>query len=377
MYNYLLGLGHAEGWEMLSDKVGNLYAVKGKAESYPCAVAHMDTVHRIEKGGILPIVVQGKIFGLNPQTMRQTGIGGDDKCGIWAALHCMRALPVCKAVFFVDEENGCRGSGSCDLTFFKDCRYILQADRRGNNDFVNRISGGDLSSDEFQEAVALIIKRFGYRHSWGAMTDVMQLRDDNVGISAANMSAGYHNPHSDDEYIVVEELSRVCEMMEIIFREVTDTYPYTYVPKPVAFVPAGKAGGGGYGHVADKDDPFYVPWPDDATPADGGVPEHSGSTWKPVHCSFCSAKVYRNDLIEEDPPVCIDCALFKEEHGFYPVSDIGGMWRRLQGLQGKFGGKRKRKKWKGIKGGNGTHKHSAIEKIAHHQPMPPTPPAAK
>lgn len=352
MYNHLLGVGNAAGWKMLSDNLGNLYAVKGEAETYPCVVAHMDTVHRIEKGGILPLAIGGKIFGMNPDTMRQTGIGGDDKCGIWAALHCLRVLPACKAAFFVDEESGCKGSRGCDLAFFDDCRFVLQADRRGNNDFVNRISDDPLSSDAFQEAVVPIMRDFGYTFSWGAMTDVMALRDRAVGVSVANMSAGYHNPHSDAEHIVYSELEAVCKMMERICLEVTATFRY-FAPPPKKYDYKSKSKGGGSNGNSSH---WWDHLPGTAgTEAhgdqQGSFPDYEGSKYKMVQCHYCSIPVPSDELIEESPPVCIDCALHKEEHGIYPVSPVGKMWQKLMGKK-KFKGKKKRKN-RGVQGDGG------------------------
>jgi hypothetical protein len=45
------------------------------------------------------------------------------------------------------------------------------------------------------------------------MTDVLALRDNGVGVSVANMSAGYYNPHQACEYIVLADLERVCALM--------------------------------------------------------------------------------------------------------------------------------------------------------------------
>jgi hypothetical protein len=214
--------------EVLRDKRGNLYVIKGVSETYPCIVAHMDTVHAIhEKGAIVPVVINGCVTGMNPATMEQTGIGGDDKCGIYAAIRCLEKLPACKAVFFVDEEIGCVGSGDCDISFFADCRFVLQADRRGNEDWVTDISG-PLGSGAFQDAVAPILKRYGYKPCGGMMSDVMALRDSKVGISVANMSAAYYNPHSACEFIHIQSLSNVIGMMLEICRKLTEPYPFVY-----------------------------------------------------------------------------------------------------------------------------------------------------
>lgn len=227
---HLIGVADAhEDWEWEQDKAGNLYLTKGEGP-YPCVVSHMDTVHAITGNGIAVVRLGDRLTGLDPVTMVQTGIGGDDKCGIYAALHLMKTLPSCKAVFFVDEEIGCVGSWNCDLSFFKDCKYVLQADRRGNSDFVDDISG-PLTSHRFDQDVAPILKRFGYKPCCGMMTDVEALRDQQVGVSVCNMSAGYYNPHQDCEYIDLVDLENVVRLMLAICQEMTEVYPFTWKPK--------------------------------------------------------------------------------------------------------------------------------------------------
>lgn len=321
MYEHIMEVGNRNGWLMQNDKLGNIYATKGMSESYPCVVAHTDTVHHIENGGIKAVVVEGNITGVNPLTMRQTGIGGDDKCGIWAAFHCMNALPYCKSAFFVDEESGCKGSRGCDLSFFDDCRFILQADRRGNSDFVTDIFG-PLSSQDFLVAVDAIGGARGYKSSDGVSTDVAALRDRQVGISVANMSAGYHNPHRDSEYINIMDLLNVCAMMEEICLKVTDKFPFVYV-RPPYVKPAVIASSNGYSHQPFPDhDPHRTDW------EEFGLEE----------CAYCGTLTRELDLMETDPnPVCIDCALVKEESGVYPVRTQGSFWRRLVDWEGKKG----------------------------------------
>ena len=225
MQAFLLAFAANNKLNVREDLAGNIYMIKGASQTYPCAVAHMDTVHRITKGGIEPVVVNGLVTGMNPLTMEQTGIGGDDKCGIYAALICLQTLPEMKAAFFVDEECGCDGSNNCDLEFFKDCRYILQADRRGKEDWVKDISG-PLGSKAFQKAVRPIYQKYGYKPCSGMMTDVMELRDRKVGVSVANMSAGYYSPHMDCEFISLKSLDNVINMMVDIFTNVTDVFPF-------------------------------------------------------------------------------------------------------------------------------------------------------
>ncbi len=231
MQAYLWDYVEDRGWSITCDNMGNLYIVKGTAENYPCIVAHMDTVHNIHKfGSIHPVIVnETKITGINPVTMRQTGIGGDDKCGIYAALECLNHLDYCKVVFFVDEEIGCVGSYRCDLDLFSNVRFILQADRRGNSDFVNDICG-PISSKEFQRAVFGYMQKYGFEFTMGMMTDVMALSQQDVGVSCANISAGYYNPHQDHEYIEMRDLLNTTNMMLQICEELHDVYSFIQPP---------------------------------------------------------------------------------------------------------------------------------------------------
>lgn len=213
------------------DKFGNLFAVKGNADSFPCYAAHLDTVHEIHGHGIVLVKLGEKITGLNPHTMQQTGIGGDDKCGIYAALQCLETIPACKAVFFADEEIGCQGAGDCDLDWFADCRFVISADRRGNADFVTDISG-PLSSKRFLKDVAPILKRHGYKHSQGAMADVMALRNRKIGISAANISAGYYCPHTSGEYIDCTHLDTAVQLMLDVGQDLVKRYTFIAPERP-------------------------------------------------------------------------------------------------------------------------------------------------
>lgn len=230
MQAFLAAHCDAMGYAYYLDMPGNLYVTKGNAVTYPVIASHMDTVHPIEDGGIRPVEIDGAITGINPITMQQTGIGGDDKCGIYAALRCLAELPECKAAFFVDEETGCEGSHQADLTFFSDARYVLQADRRGNSDFVSDING-PLASKAFAKAVRPHLRKHGYAPCSGAMTDVEALRNTGVGVSVANLSAGYYEPHRTHEYIDISDLETAVCLMLAICRGLEDTYPYT-PPRP-------------------------------------------------------------------------------------------------------------------------------------------------
>lgn len=209
---------------------GNIYITRGDAAEYPCMVAHMDTVHDIVED-LYPLEFNGMITGFNRVTMEQTGIGGDDKVGIYIALECLREFDNIKVAFFRDEEVGCDGSYLADMTFFTDCRFVLQCDRRGNSDFITNASGTELSSKHFQDSLYPIIHSYGYKFGYGMMTDVMALKENGIECSVANISCGYYNPHTPQEYVDVFDVENCLAMCKTVILYCTDMYTHKYKPK--------------------------------------------------------------------------------------------------------------------------------------------------
>lgn len=209
----------------------NIYITKGKADLYPCFVAHTDTVHKIIKDARMRLNViehNDCLFAID-NDCSQVGIGGDDKVGIYIALRMLERLPNCKVALFHSEEIGCIGSRSADVSFFADCMFALQADRRGYGDWITQIGGADISSKEFQSAVKPIISKFKYKFTSGAMTDVEALSQKGIGICCANVSCGYYRPHTDSEYVVMKEVDKVEQMFYAIATKLEKKkYAHTY-----------------------------------------------------------------------------------------------------------------------------------------------------
>lgn len=209
------------GVEMVIDKAGNLYATKGKADTYPCIVAHMDQVQKVHSKDFECIETEDIIFGYSRKNKRQEGLGADDKNGIWIALKCLEKYPVLKCVFFVEEETGCNGSKAANLDFFDDCRYVLQCDRKGSDDLITKI-WETLCSEGFVDAVRP--EKFGYAPTEGLLTDVATLKEGGLQVSAVNMSCGYYEPHTDHEIAVKKDLLKCLGFVQHIIEDCTDVY---------------------------------------------------------------------------------------------------------------------------------------------------------
>ena len=212
------------------DKYGNIYVTKGESDTYPTMVCHIDTVHDIQKGKIIAGNIDGNIVAFNATTMEQVGTGGDDKVGIHITLELLKKHSVMKAVFFLDEEVGCIGSAAADFSFFDDSRYVLECDRRGYGDFVNEISGVQLTNKQFENDIKDILFNYDYSLSSGGMTDVQEISLNTKAV-CANMSCGYYLPHTDQEYINIQDVILTFEMCDDIFTRVKKQYTVEGVRK--------------------------------------------------------------------------------------------------------------------------------------------------
>lgn len=135
---------------------------------------------------------------------------------------------VIKCAFFHSEEMGCVGSRQADMDWFKDVGYCFQADRKGNSDFVNSISG-KLFSKAFSKKVNSIITHHGYKESSGGITDVGQLAENGIGVCVANMSCGYYAPHSDEEVVIFDDANNCLTMVDRLIDELgCNKYEYQY-----------------------------------------------------------------------------------------------------------------------------------------------------
>lgn len=92
-------------------------------------VGHLDTVHR-EKPQII-CFSEDRRFVMSPQ-----GIGGDDRCGVFMILQLIQCVN-CHVLFCEDEEIGGQGARAFAKNKVKvKVNYIVEMDRRGDNDAV-------------------------------------------------------------------------------------------------------------------------------------------------------------------------------------------------------------------------------------------------
>lgn len=211
-----------EGVEASHDDMGNLYLTKGKSDTYPCVVAHLDQVQDIHSKDFAVVEGDDVMFGFSRKNKRQEGLGADDKCGIWIAMKCLEHFDEIKVAFFVQEEVGCVGSSSCNMDFFKDVRFVIEPDRRGGSDLITSIGSTEIAGDDFINDTHY--EEFGYHQNNGMLTDVLELATMGIGVSCVNISCGYYEPHTDHEFIVVSELRNALDFTMHIISNCKNVY---------------------------------------------------------------------------------------------------------------------------------------------------------
>ena len=209
--------------EFYIDEFKNVYATKQESPLiapdfyFPCVISHTDTVHEIDTINIaeeyLPNA-QGESklsYKAYNDFGHATGIGGDDKCGVFGCLTLLKELPYLKAAFFVSEETGCHGSKKAKEEFFQNVGYAIQFDAPENWMITEKCFGQILfdRDSEFFNTVDEILtegmdnERMQYMvHPY---TDVYALRGK-FDFSCINFSIGYYNYHTKNEYVVVEDV---------------------------------------------------------------------------------------------------------------------------------------------------------------------------
>jgi hypothetical protein len=177
-------------------------------------VAHLDKVNDIPT--IISTSDAGNVLS-SPQ-----GIGGDDRAGVYM-LFRIGELTGCHLLFCEDEEIGRIGAGKFTRSdIFPAVNYIVELDRRGDNDAVF-YNCANLDFIKF-------IESFDFVEARGSCSDISEVAP-HLDIAAVNISTGYYQEHSTNEYIrldVVEtNIERVAAM---ITSEVTESFAY-YVPR--------------------------------------------------------------------------------------------------------------------------------------------------
>ena len=155
----------------------------------------------------------GMLVGFDEQG-RRTGIGADDKAGVYICLELLERMDNLAVALFAAEEVCCRGAYAADPAFFEKVGYVLEFDAPARG-LVSYTAGGVRlfqNDGEFIQRALPVLDRHGatnwQRHPF---TDVMALRE-RFRFSCMNLSAGYYHWHASDEYLKLADTAAAVEM---------------------------------------------------------------------------------------------------------------------------------------------------------------------
>ena len=222
--------------EYYIDDNENIYATKQESQDlpkdfyFPCVISHTDTVHKIDTINVVEESLpnaQGELkLALKAYNNQgePTGIGGDDKCGVFACLSLLKEMPYLKAAFFVSEETGCHGSKKADPEFFKNVGYAIQFDAPENWMITEKCFGQilfDRDTDFFKACDKVLTEgmvKSDMEYMVHPYTDVYALRSK-FDFACINFSIGYYDYHTANEYVVVEDVFNGIQMGKKMIEE--------------------------------------------------------------------------------------------------------------------------------------------------------------
>jgi putative aminopeptidase FrvX len=233
LINYLMSHFEEMGYDYEKDDLGNLYVTKGVSDYYPLVLAHTDSVHDIVEMEVreeyLPNSQGESKLALKAYTKEDgapTGIGGDDKAGVFICLQLLEKFDVIKAFFPVAEETGCHGSRGAKEEFFKDVGYAIQFDSTENDTMSLSLMGVRLfeQKSEFFNKTRNIILEHGFtewRHH--PYTDTMVLKDK-FNFACLNFAAGYYNYHTSNEYVIIDDVKNSIKLGENVISKLGNSF---------------------------------------------------------------------------------------------------------------------------------------------------------
>jgi hypothetical protein len=175
----------------------------------PLMVAHMDQVQRDPCEKVM--IVKNQIYGFN-KAGKKTGLGADDKNGIWIILKILEAKIPISFIFSACEEAGGKLQTLTSKIKLDKTPYGLIFDRRGNRDIIGSINS--YCEEDLETAIQAIAP--DYKPTNGVFSDCDELSNR---IPCVNLSCGYYNAHSADEYTNLTQLKRALSLAKELIKE--------------------------------------------------------------------------------------------------------------------------------------------------------------
>ncbi len=201
------------GCKVVIDQYDNVIGYKGDKINAPLLIAHTDTVFDNPPWGVY--VINKCMVGFD-DTMKQCGIGADDRAGVAAILQLIPHLDDVTVLFPALEEAGCIGSKNLDIDMIQDSSIAIQIDRRikskTESDAIFHTNGCNICSMEFKDHIKPVLREYGFKLQHGVYTDIGELKLNGLKCSALNLSAGYTREHSSGEILHIPSYERTLNL---------------------------------------------------------------------------------------------------------------------------------------------------------------------
>lgn len=167
-------------------------------------VAHIDTVFDNKPKKII-YNSKLKLFYSN------NGLGADDRAGVSAIINILESGYKPYVLFCNYEEVGAYGAktASENIKIDNKINIIIELDRQGKDDFVT-YNCENTEMDKY-------IENFGFIKSYGSFSDISVLCKK-WGIGGVNLSIGYYDQHTKNEYLKIEEYYNTIKRVKNILK---------------------------------------------------------------------------------------------------------------------------------------------------------------
>lgn len=179
-------------------------------------VAHMDTVFKTPK--YVAYDIKKGIMSA------KTGLGADDRAGIYSILNIVESGYRPSILFLEDEEVGCIGAKwfitNKSAKSLKG-NFFIELDRKGKDDAVYY----DCINSDFSD----YIESFGFKPQYGAYSDISVICPS-FDLAGVNLSIGYYDQHTPNETLNINEMEDTIEKVKNILDQPNDIR-YNYYTK--------------------------------------------------------------------------------------------------------------------------------------------------
>lgn len=211
---FIQGFLNENGVHFNVDDTGNIYNIS--KPKIPLLSAHMDTMQDDVDASLT------KFIKIRNQWLNGYGvIGGDDKCGLYIILELLRSGEEINFILSTGEESG--GTGIRNFVKkqdFSKLPYALVLDRRGADDIICSVN--EYGTKEFENQLLAIGKVFDFSANTGTFSDADFI---SYQVSCANLSVGYYNPHSKNEFVCVDDVSNTLGFVHHIIKNLKTSFP--------------------------------------------------------------------------------------------------------------------------------------------------------